>query len=160
MGAGAQDDALLARYSEELLAALDECVGDWVVRCVAGVADRAGVTLDRRARGAALAAAERARVEVVRDAGRLLRTDIDEQRSSPLEVLRSAVRHPTAVLRSAGVPPVARDAFAAAQFPDDDYDLAPASFAEVDERLHEPGLRWGAAKAHVHLRRRREEGRR
>ena len=45
-------------------------------------------------------------------------------------------------------------------FPDDVYDLAPASFADVDPALHEPGLVWGAAKAHVHLARRRRDGRR
>ena len=36
-------------------------------------------------------------------------------------------------------------------FPDDVYDLSPATFADVDPALHEPGLVWGAAKAHVHL---------
>ena len=40
-------------------------------------------------------------------------------------------------------------------FPDDDYDLSPATFADIDESLHEPGLVWGAAKAHVVLTRRR-----
>jgi putative CocE/NonD family hydrolase len=43
-------------------------------------------------------------------------------------------------------------------FPDDAYDLGPASFADIDPSLHEPGLMWGAAKAHVHLARRRAEG--
>jgi hypothetical protein len=45
-------------------------------------------------------------------------------------------------------------------FPDDVYDLTPASFADVDPALHEPGLVWGAAKAHVHLARRRRQGKR
>ena len=53
---------------------------------------------------------------------------------------------------------MARDEVAVRQFPDDVYDLVPASFAEVDPELHEPGLVWGAAKAHVHLARRRSEG--
>jgi hypothetical protein len=53
------------------------------------------------------------------------------------------------------VPAIERDRQAEAQFPDDDYDLTPASFADLDPALHEPGLRWGAAKAHVHLRRHR-----
>ena len=34
----------------------------------------------------------------------------------------------------------------------------PASFADLDPTLAELGLRWGAAKAHVVLRRRREGG--
>ncbi|MEO7555966.1 MAG: hypothetical protein ABIV94_05100, partial [Acidimicrobiales bacterium] len=75
-------------------------------------------------------------------------------------LLRRAVRYPTAVLAAAGVPPVVRDAFAERAFPDDDYGLTPATFADVDPALHEPGLAWGAAKAHVHLSRRRTEARR
>jgi hypothetical protein len=50
---------------------------------------------------------------------------------------------------------VARDEFQIRNFPDDDYDLTPAAFADVDPAHHEPGLVWGAAKAHVHLARRR-----
>jgi len=68
-------------------------------------------------------------------------------------LLRAAVRYPTAVLRAAGVPPVARDDQQVHLFPDDDYDLAPANFADVDPALAEPGLVWGAAKAYVHLQR-------
>jgi hypothetical protein len=68
--------------------------------------------------------------------------------------------HPTQVLAEAGVPPVERDEHAARLFPDDRYDLAPATFSDLDEALHEPGLVWGAAKAHVVLARRRREGRR
>jgi hypothetical protein len=74
-------------------------------------------------------------------------------------LLRAAVRIPTGVLAAAGVAPVDRDDFARRNFPDDPYDLTPASFADVDESLREPGLVWGAAKAHVHLARRRDEGR-
>ena len=88
----------------------------------------------------------------------LLAADVDAQRGNPLAVVRSLVRHPTDVLRAAGARPVPRDAFAERSFPDDVYDLSPAAFADVDPALHEPGLVWGAAKAHVHLARRRREG--
>ena len=80
----------------------------------------------------------------------LLTADIDEQRTTPLALLRDAVRYPTAVLRDAGVPPVERDRFAADAFPDDDYDLTPATFADLDPALADPGLAWGAAKAMAH----------
>ena len=66
-------------------------------------------------------------------------------------MLRTLVRYPTDVLRSAGARPVTRDEFAVRNFRDDVYDLSPATFADVDPALHEPGLVWGAAKAHVHL---------
>ncbi len=86
--------------------------------------------------------------------------DIEDQRTTPLELLRTGVIYPTQVLSALGVPPVARDEFTERAFRDDVYGLSPASFAEVDESLREPGLRWGAAKAFVHLARRRGEGQR
>ena len=86
------------------------------------------------------------------------RLDIDEQRSTPLTLLRGAVRYPTEVLRRAGVEPTGeRDDVRVRLFPDDVYDLSPAAFADVDPRLTEPGLVWGAAKAYEHLRRHKPE---
>ena len=63
----------------------------------------------------------------------------------------------TDVLRSAGVPPVVRDEMAESAFPEDLYDLSPATFADLAPELAEAGLVWGAAKAHVVLSRRRGE---
>jgi hypothetical protein len=64
------------------------------------------------------------------------------------------VKYPTAVLRQAGVPPVDRDRFRQEAFPDDFYDLSPASWSDIDPSLTEPGINWGAAKAFEHRRRR------
>ena len=97
-------------------------------------------------------------VEVGAAVRALLALDIDEQRSTPLSLLREAVRYPTEVLRRAGVEPVGeRDDVRVRLFPDDVYDLSPAAFADVDPRLTEPGLVWGAAKAYEHLRRHKPE---
>jgi hypothetical protein len=85
----------------------------------------------------------------------LLATDIDAQGTTPLALVRQAVRVPTQVLRDAGISPVARDRFAREAFPDDDYDLSPASWADIDPALTELGIRWGAAKAFEHRRRHR-----
>jgi hypothetical protein len=63
------------------------------------------------------------------------------------------VTYPTGVLAAAGVPPAERDDFATRSFPDDAYDLTPASWVDVDPALEEPGLAWGAAKAFAHRRR-------
>ncbi|MGB1727392.1 MAG: hypothetical protein ACPHIW_04525, partial [Ilumatobacteraceae bacterium] len=90
--------------------------------------------------------------------GALLGTDVDEQRANPLDILRDAIGGPTAVLRAAGAQPVARDRFAEERFPDDVFDLTPATWADIDESLAEPGLTWGAWKAAIVLTRRREEG--
>ncbi|HEY3811219.1 MAG TPA: hypothetical protein VGL49_07275 [Acidimicrobiales bacterium] len=88
----------------------------------------------------------------------LLASDIDAQRTTPLALLRQAVRVPTQVLRDAGMVPVARDRFAREAFPDDDYDLSPASWADIDPSLTELGITWGAAKAFEHRRRHRSPG--
>ena len=87
----------------------------------------------------------------------LLLLDIDEQWTNPLTLIRTAIRYPTELLRAIGAPTVHRDEQAKRFHPDDVYDLTPASFAELGPDVHDLGLSWGAAKAHVHLRRRREE---
>ncbi|MCU1487314.1 MAG: hypothetical protein JWN67_4060 [Actinomycetia bacterium] len=81
----------------------------------------------------------------------LLAADVDEQRANPLAVARAAVAWPTAVLREAGESPVHRDEHQRTHFPDDDYDLTPMTFAELDPSLQEPGILWGAIKARTHL---------
>jgi hypothetical protein len=72
---------------------------------------------------------------------------VEAQPSTPLSVLRGVTRHATAVLAAAGVVPVRRDEMRARSFPDDVYDLAPATWSDVDPRLHDPGVVWGASKA-------------
>lgn len=89
---------------------------------------------------------------------RLLRTDVDRQRSNPLSLFRAAVAGPTAWLRDRGVPAPPSDGFEGGLFPDDVYRLGPATWSDVHPDLHEPGLTWGAWKAITVLRRRRDEG--
>ena len=98
-------------------------------------------------------AGRRAAEEVGAAVRTLLAADIDEQRTTPLALLRGAVRYPTEVLRDADVAPVERDPVQVRLLPDDLYDLSPASFADVDPALAEPGMVWGAAKALAHRRR-------
>ncbi len=100
-------------------------------------------------------AGREAQVETGNAVRALLAADIDEQRTTPLTLLRQAVKYPTAVLREAGVPPVERDRFAEAAFPDDIYDLSAATWSDIDPALTELGITWGAAKAFEHKRRRR-----
>lgn len=70
-----------------------------------------------------------------------------EQRRSPLEVFREAMRFPTAVLDSAGVPGPRRDAASRETLPGDLYDLAPGSSQELGDEAWRAHLAWGAAKA-------------
>lgn len=150
MNERADDLEKLAGYATALADAIEAALPGWIERCVTERLDHES--------DAAKTAGRIARSEIGPELRRLLATDIDDQWTNPLDLLRRAVRYPTEVLRTAGFPPATRDEFAEKMFPDDVYDLTPTSFAEVDPALHEPGLVWGAAKAHVHLARRRDLG--
>jgi hypothetical protein len=159
-GPSAADLEALARYAAALADGIDAAIGPWVIRSVRTVHVQ---QLGGAPSPAVLADADRAAIaafeEISPQIRALLALDIDEQRTGPLAILRSAVRFPTAVLLAADVPARKRDEFAQRQFPDDLYDLNLAAFVDLDPDLHETGLIWGAAKAHVHLSRRRAEGR-
>jgi hypothetical protein len=156
----ADDAARLAQYAADLVHGIEEALPGWVEAQVARIMVAWSGEVPTAVRDEAGRAGRAARDELGPQIRALLALDIDDQRTNPMAFVRSAAAYPTAVLRSAGVPPVERDATAEAQFPDDDYDLVPTRFADLDPSLHEAGLLWGAAKAHVHLRRRRGEGRR
>jgi hypothetical protein len=144
------DAEALARYAAALGDAAAVAVPRWVQRVVAERWDQwKGEPLPPEVDDATREAAESAAASVIEPLRTLLAEDVDAQRLGPLEVLRRAVPFPTRVLAAAGVPEVQRDADAERLFPDDPYDLTPGSFADIDPELHDPGLLWGAAKAHV-----------
>lgn len=157
-GPSPADLAALSDYAMALADGVALALGPWVERCVRVTCESSGVMLTGNLRQQAIEAGAEATAQIAPQVRNLLTLDIDDQRSGPLELVRSAVRWPTAVLRGAGVPEVRRDESARSMFPEDVYDLTPGSFRDVDPALHEPGLVWGAAKAHVHLARRRAMG--
>jgi hypothetical protein len=129
----------LDEYATELVAVAALVVPEWIERCLG----RFGVPIDESVRAAARGAGD----ELVQRLRALLALDVEAQPTTPLSILRSATRHATGVLAAAGVAPLQRDEMRARSFPEDVYDLAPATWSDVDERLHEPGLVWGASKA-------------
>ena len=151
--AATTDDPAVAARAQALAQAIDAVLPAWVERSVARLLVAHAGDADPATMAEARAAGQAARAELGPRLHALLEADVDAQRGNPLALLRQAVAYPTAVLRRAGVPPVVRDDFAETHFPDDVYDLAPASFADVDPSLHEPGLEWGAAKAWAHKQR-------
>lgn len=154
--ASADDLAALAGYAEVLADAAEAAIPRWIVRRAREVLSAQGLALDAAGEAALADAAAQATADGMPRLRALLAADIDDQPTNPLAILRSLVRYPSRVLVEAGARPVPRDEFAERHFPADVYDLMPASFADVDPDLHEPGLVWGAAKAHVHLRRHRQ----
>ena len=147
-------------YSTALAAAVEAALPAWVRRCVISRLTAAGGVTTPAAEELIAAAQAAAVQETVPELRALLEIDVDLQRTNPLAVLRRAVRFPTGVLAELGVPPIRRTEFEQQQFPDDVYGLAPATWSDIDESVHEPGLFWGAWKAKTVLDRRRDEGKR
>lgn len=141
-------------HATALAEAVEVALPGWVERSVTRImAAWLGQAPDAGIVEAAREAGRRAGAEVGAQVRALVAADIDDQWTTPLSLLRAAVRYPTAVLQDAGVPPVERDPFREKLEPRDLYDLSPASFADVDPALAEPGMVWGAAKALAHRRR-------
>lgn len=142
-----------AELSRRLSATLVPLIAPWVEHQIVSRLPLA-LAEQQAMRAAARQAGEDAEARVGPRLDELLRAEINEQRSSPLGLLREATPFVTVVLRSAGLPPVPRDEHARALHPDDDYDVTPAAFSDFGEAAHDAGLLWGAAKAHLHLRQR------
>ena len=148
----------LAEKARVLGDAIEATVGPWLIGSVRRVAAAQGLAGGDRLLLVAEAAANQAKADVLPRIRELLATDIDEQTTTPLALLREAVGPATTALADVGAAPVPRDPFAVRAFPEDLYGLAPATFEDIAPELKGPGLEWGAAKAFVHLRRRRAEG--
>jgi hypothetical protein len=155
--AGAPDaddlESALRPHAEALAAAVDRYLPGWVERCVERVhRERVGPP-PASVLAAAVTAGREAQADIGVRVRALLAVPSDEQRTTPLAVLREGAAYPTKVLLEVGVPVRERDAMDTAMFPNDVYALGPATFADLDPALAEPGLAWGAAKAWVHRRR-------
>ncbi len=148
------DEQLLASYAAALADGVEAALPGWVA---AAVARRLPSSDGQQYLDAIASAGQAAAADVGARVRELLSLDVDEQWTNPLSLIRSAIRYPNQILAEAGVAEVTRDAQSVRFQPDDVYDLAPASFADLAPELHDLGISWGAAKAHVHLRRRRRE---
>lgn len=158
---GCDESEQFVRFGAALVDAVEVSLGPWIVRTICEVAHRqAGpkaVTDELMADAAD--AADATHREVLPALHTLLQADAEAQWANPLQVLRNGVDHATAVLAAHDVPPVERDRIQQETLSLDVYDLAPATWADIDASLVEPGIRWSAAKAHVILSRRRRSPR-
>jgi hypothetical protein len=148
------EESSIDEYGEALAHGIEEALPGWVMRSVEKVMVAWAGTFPVGVATASRVVGETAAADIGREVRRLLSTDIDEQWTTPLEIVRSAVKYPTVVLAELGVPPMRRDDFSARRFPEDTYGLSPASLADLDPSLAEIGVLWGAAKALGHRRRR------
>jgi hypothetical protein len=150
---------LLREAGDAIVAGVGRELAGWVERSVIRILDAwARTPPDARAEAErnAVLAGRIATERVTADLEALFSLDPDQQRATPLELVRSAYREPTAVLAAAGVAPVERDDFAERSWPDDTYGLVIHGLGDLgDEELAPYQLAWGMAKAKV-LRARRD----
>lgn len=130
----------------------------WVARCVRHVSDQQGLNWGKHVEPALRDAAERATDFVDERLRELVDTDIDRQKSTPLEIFREAVRFPVEVLHTMGAGSVHRGDMARWAFPNDPFGITPGNLSDIGPEVHEAGILWGASKAALHLERRRREG--
>jgi len=140
---------------EGIVAGVEARLPGWVVAQVGRILDawgRADAATRARAEAGARDAGGAAAGRVAGRLRELQALDPSEQSTTPLEVVRSAYREPTAVLDAAGVPSVERDDFDERAWPDDRYGLVPRTFADLpnedgDDDLGPLHLAWGLSKA-------------
>ena len=152
------DDLDIETVASTLLAAAVEATPSWVARSVTEVVVNQRLEVDGGHDERLRDAGERAQRYIETNLGSLLETDIDHQRTTPLTIFRDAARFPVEVLHAAGAREVHRIDVDRWAFPNDPFGVTPASLADMGQAVHEAGIAWGAAKAHVHLSRRRAEG--
>jgi hypothetical protein len=145
--------ALLHEASDAIVVGVERELAGWVERSVVRILDAWGRTApDERARAErdAVSAGSAATARVVGELRALFALDPEQQRSTPLEIVRRAYREPTAVLGAAAIPPVERDEFAERAWPDDTYGLVVHGLGDLgDPELAPFQLAWGLAKAKV-----------
>ena len=125
----------------------------WVEASVSRILDawgKADAATSTKAAEDGATAGRAAAARVTGELEALFSLDAAEQRMTPLEIVRTAVREPTEVLERAGVPPVVRDDFDERAWPDDRYGLVPRTLGDLgDADLGPLLLAWGIAKTKV-----------
>ena len=155
--AAREDEArALARLDETgaaIVAGVQRQVPGWAQAQVERLLDAWGrAPADARVRAEAQSAEAGAAAarRIVVELRALFSVDPVQQQATPLEVVRTAYREPTAVLAAAGVPPIVRDEFDERAWPDDVYGLVPRTLGDLgDPELAPLHLAWGMAKATV-----------
>lgn len=149
-----EDNAAMNTYATALADAVEASLPAWVGRAVAS---RLNDPITPETESEIEAAGALAARTIGPKLRALLELDIEEQWTNPLAIIRTAVEYPTPILSRLGVEAADRDETDRRLHPDDTYDLTPAAFGDLGPSVHEAGLVWGAAKAHLHLQRRKRK---
>ena len=133
-------------YSARLLEGANLVVGDWVHRLIRQQLEVNKIS-DSRVGDLCIPVINAVGDHVSAALVELLNTDVLEQRVNPLTIFRNSTQPITDLLVVLECRPVERDEFNRRSFPNDFFGLSPATWADIDERMVEPGLEWGAWKA-------------
>jgi dihydrodipicolinate synthase/N-acetylneuraminate lyase len=142
----------LEEASAALLDGVDRALPPWAARAAETLLSAWGkLDADRQREivAAAREAGEQAARRVAAELAELLALDPAEQRATPLQIIRTAVAEPTAVLAEAGMPDVVRDPFEERAWPEDRFGLIPRTLRDLDPELAAVHFAWGVAKAAV-----------
>jgi hypothetical protein len=161
--AAPEDEArALARLEETgaaIVGGMERRVPAWVqtqVERLLAAWGRAPADTRVRAEAQSVEAGTAAARRIVDQLRALFAVDPMRQQATPLEIVRTVYREPTAVLEAAGVPPIVRDEFDERAWPDDVYGLVPRTLGDLgDPELAPLHLAWGMAKATLIRARRR-----
>jgi len=144
---------LLADTGDAIVEGVERTLPGWLAARSARVLDAWGRLDDPGARAdvddAITNAAVAATARVVSELRAVFSTAPEHQRATPLQIVRTAYREPSAVLVTAGVPDVRRDEFEERTSPDDHYGFALHTLADLDPDLGPLQLAWGLAKSRV-----------
>jgi hypothetical protein len=145
--------ALLREASDAIAVGVERELPGWVERSVMRILDAWGQTsAGERARiqRAATEAGRTATARVVLQLRELFALDPEDQRATPLEIVRGAYREPTGVLAAVGVPGIVRGEFDERTWPDDEYGLVIHGLGDLGgDQLAPLQMAWGLAKAKV-----------
>lgn len=152
LGAEARGMAMLEDAARAIVDGVAREVPGWSIRRVRELVEAWGADPETRAQAvdAAADAGEQAARRVSAALEELFAQDVEAQRATPLQIVRSVYLEPSAVLARAGVPPVVRDEFEERALPEDRYGLAPRGLGDLgDPELGPMQLAWGIGKATV-----------
>lgn len=144
------DEQQYIAHAEALRRSVLDAVPAWIDRVLAPFAVASDATGRQTATAETIAAIDE-RLAV------LAASDPDVAMSGPLELIRQSTVPLQRWLADQGAPAPTRDPWDVRSSPDDVYELGPMTFRDLSEDVHVAGITWGAAKAHIHLRRRSQQ---
>lgn len=148
----------MSPYAKRLFDVIVAAIPVWVDDSVRKIVRRHLVVVNDDVAASIVLAGKEAQLFVSQRLLSLLTTDVDQQSSNPLQILRDSACFPTQVLLDAAIPAPKRDHFDEQINPDDVFGLGPYTWRDLGEDVHDAGIEWGAWKAATVLSRRRAEG--